>query len=82
VLRYFCLTSPEQQLLPPSKSAMCELILEMDRFGIVVDQEHVHHLKCVHYRLGSGVKLQRAMSAPKNVIKNKNATLNIVLSIG
>jgi hypothetical protein len=27
----------------------------MDLFGLVLDQEHVHHLKCVPYRFGSSV---------------------------
>jgi len=43
---------------------MCGLILEMDLFVFVLDQEHVHHLKCVPYHLGSGVKLQRATHPP------------------
>jgi len=35
-----------------------KLILEMDLFGLMLDQEHVHHLKCVPYRLGSGVVVE------------------------
>jgi hypothetical protein len=30
----------------------------VDLFGLVLDQEHVHHLKCVPYRLGSGVVVE------------------------
>jgi hypothetical protein len=37
---------------------MRELILEMDLFGLVIYQEHIHHLKRVSYRFGSGMVVE------------------------